>query len=74
MAAWRASGGSRDGFDAFDAWSRKSAKYDADETEFRWDHFFKSPPDQIGFGTLVHFARKVDPHWVPPSRRAADRL
>jgi hypothetical protein len=70
MAVWRASGGSEEGFEAFDAWSKKwPTKYDSDETEFRWRHFFRSPPTQIGFGTLVHLAREAQPGWVPPSRR-----
>jgi putative DNA primase/helicase len=70
MAVWRASGGSEDGFAAFDQWSAKSAKYDADETAARWEHFFCSPPNQLGFGTLVHYARLAEPDWEPPSRRA----
>jgi len=54
MAIWRASGGSAEGFEAFNEWSKKSPKYDAEETEFRWRHYSQSPPDQIGFGSLVH--------------------
>jgi hypothetical protein len=58
MAVWRASGGSQEGFEAFNQWSAKwPAKYDFEETEFRWNHYFSSPPTQIGFGTLVHLAR-----------------
>jgi hypothetical protein len=68
MAVWRASGGSEDGFAAFDRWSAKSGKYDADATAARWEHFFRSPPDQLGFGTLVHYARLAEPGWEPPSR------
>jgi hypothetical protein len=69
MAVWRASGGSVEGFDAFDKWSRQSPKYDGDETEFRWRHYFDSPPSQIGFGSLVHWAREIKPNWRPPSKR-----
>jgi len=70
MAIWRTSGGSPEGFEAFDRWSAKwREKYDAEETRFRWDHFSDSPPDQVGFGTLVHLARQARPGWVPPSRQ-----
>src|SRR5215469_5255759 len=72
MAAWRASGGSEKGFEAFDRWSRKSPKYDLQETRFRWDHYETSPPSQVGFGTLAHFARQAQPGWEPPSRRKFD--
>lgn len=66
MAVWRALGGSDAGFRLFDAWSQKwVAKYDADETAFRWNHFHRSPPNQIGFGTLVHIAREVVTGWTP---------
>jgi Primase C terminal 2 (PriCT-2) len=34
MAVWRASGGSHEGFEAFDEWSKRSPKYDREETEF----------------------------------------
>jgi hypothetical protein len=72
MAAWRASGGSEKGFEEFDRWSRKSPKYDPEETRFRWDYYETSPPSQVGFGTLAHFARQAQPGWVPPSRRKFD--
>jgi putative DNA primase/helicase len=71
MAVWRSSGGSQEGFEAFDQWSRKwPAKYDAEQTEFRWNHYFSSPPDKIGFGTLVHLARQARPDWKKPSEQA----
>jgi hypothetical protein len=69
MATWRASGGSKEGFEAFDSFSRKSKKYDAEETRYRWNHFHYSPPDKIGYGTLVHEAQQVEPDWEPPSRQ-----
>jgi RecA-family ATPase len=68
MAVWRASGGSDEGFVEFDKWSRQSPKYDPDETEFRWRHYFDSPPTAIGFGTLVHWAREIKPDLRPPSK------
>ena len=71
MAVWRASGGSDEGFEEFYKWSKKSSKYDSNETEFRWRHYFESPPSYIGFGTLVHLARETQPGWVPPSQKNA---
>jgi predicted P-loop ATPase len=64
MAFWRASGGSEAGFQAFDALSRKSAKYDSAATRARWDHFAGSPPDRLTVGTLVYEARKGDPDFL----------
>ena len=72
MAFWRASNGDEVGLQAFDALSRKSAKYDAAATRARWDHYRTSPPDRIGVGTLVFEARKADPAFR--SRRAGPEL
>ena len=63
MAMWRATGRSEVGFAAFDAWSRKSAKYDADTTAARWAHYFNSPPSHIGAGTIFHLANQASPNW-----------
>jgi hypothetical protein len=41
----------------------KSAKNDPAATTERWAHYKTSPPQRIGFGTLVYLARKVDPQW-----------
>jgi hypothetical protein len=63
MAAWRATGGSPAGFTAFDAWSRKSPKYDRDITAAKWDAYFKSPPTQVGAGSIIYRAYKACPTW-----------
>jgi hypothetical protein len=63
MATWGASGGSPDGFDAFAIWSAKSWLDDPAVTEERWTAISGSPPTNIGMGTLVYEARKVDPSW-----------
>ena len=63
MAAWSAAGGSEDGYLAFAPWSAKSRKNDADVTRERWDSYLRSPPTEIGFGTLDYLAREVDPNW-----------
>lgn len=44
MATWRATGGSEAGLAAFDSFSRKSGKYDADTTRKRWHEIGRSPP------------------------------
>ena len=64
MACWRATGGSEEGFAAFDAWSQKSGKYNAKTTRQRWEGFSRSPPDRIGFGTLWWLAMEADPDWL----------
>ena len=61
MAMWNASGGQ--GFDAFDTWSKKHPKYNERNTKLRWNHFFQSPPDRIGAGTIFHHANEADPRW-----------
>src|SRR5262249_17698000 len=61
MALWVASSGQ--GFDAFDAWSRKSSKYDAETTRARWEHYGTSPPQRIGAGTIFHLANEADASW-----------
>jgi predicted P-loop ATPase len=71
MAFFAASGGSDAGFAAFDRFSRQSAKYDTAETQRRWGHYRRSPPDRLGPGTLVYEARQVDPTFRLPSTRRA---
>jgi hypothetical protein len=63
MATWNATGGSNDGFEAFDGWSKKSPKYNAANTAARWDHYFKHPPNEVGAGTIFFLANEADPEW-----------
>ncbi len=70
MAIYRATDGSQSGRQIahdFSAKSKKSlsavGKYKATETNVRWDHFAKSPPTRIGFGTLCFLANEADPNW-----------
>ena len=58
LAVFAASGGSDEGYIAFDAFSARSAKYDQYKTKARWQHYYRSPPSRIGVGTLVHLARQ----------------
>lgn len=68
MAAWAASGGEESGREALREWSKKSKKHDDDDFNGRWEHFAKSPPNEIGFGALVFEARKEIGGWLPPSK------
>ncbi|MGB3350908.1 MAG: PriCT-2 domain-containing protein [Brucella anthropi] len=65
MAFFDASHGQTEGLDAFHVWSDKSAKGDADITDDRWSHWYRSPPANLSGGTLAYEMRKLDPLWVP---------
>jgi hypothetical protein len=67
MATWRASGGSEAGLAAWTAWSAKSAKHSDAACQERWQHWFRSPPDRIGYASLYRLARQANPLWVKPS-------
>jgi hypothetical protein len=69
MATWRATGGSAEGLAAFDAFSKRSPKYDAGTTAKKWAAYFKSPPKHIGAGTIFYLADQADSGW----RRAWQR-
>jgi hypothetical protein len=71
LAFYAASDGDDDGFAAFDRWSRKSPKYDPRTVAERWRNYRRSPPTQIGAGTLVHLARQHG--WTPRARSGARR-
>jgi hypothetical protein len=71
LAFYAASDGDDDGFVAFDRWSRKSAKYDPRVVAERWRNYGRSPPTQIGVGTLVHLARERG--WTPRARSGIRR-
>ena len=66
ISAWRFTGataGSDEGGETFATWSAKSKKNDPATTNARWEHYRTSPPDRIGYGTLVYLAQKVQPDW-----------
>ena len=69
MATWAASGGSAEGFAAWAAWSAKNAAHDIAACRERWQHFPKSPPTDIGAGTLFHLARGARADWRKPSEQ-----
>lgn len=66
MAIFDASEGSEAGFAVFDAWSRKSAKYDRRAVVERWHNYRRSPPNRIGMGSLVYLARRYG--WTPHAK------
>lgn len=67
MAFYDASHGSPDGLEAAHAFSQKSAKYDPDAVDARWDHYSSSPPDRISGQWLVDRIREgVDPLYCLP--------
>jgi hypothetical protein len=53
LAFHAASGGSDEGFIAFDRFSAQSPKYVGAETRARWRHYDRSPPSKSGIGKLI---------------------
>jgi hypothetical protein len=70
MAIHAASGGSAQGFAAFNVFSAKASKYDFDTTHAKWQAFTGCPPDRIGFDFLASEAHKADPEWRLKAARA----
>jgi hypothetical protein len=64
MTIWASTEGSEEGRAAFHEWSAKSPKYDFYATEARWQHYFSSPPTELGFGSLVWLAQQQVPGWA----------
>src|SRR6516165_9694587 len=69
MTVFAATDGCEQGREAFDSWSRKSKKHNRADVEERWDHWHRSPPTELSYGSLRHRAKAVDPSWEPPSRQ-----
>lgn len=63
MAIWAATGGSEEGFKIADRWCAKWEGYDAKNTRERWKAISKSPPNQIGAGTIFYLADRASPGW-----------
>lgn len=64
MAIWTCTGGSQSGFVIWDNWLRRSGKYDARSTAARWAAMARSPPTDIGYGTLSYLATAANPKWL----------
>ena len=63
LAVFRSTSGSDQGRDIFDQWSRKSSKYDEENTRREWEAMHRSPPTRIGAGTIFFEASQADPSW-----------
>jgi hypothetical protein len=65
MALYVASDGSAEGYRLFDAWSRRSRKYDAQMTLDKWKKFGTRtcPPKNITAGTIFFLAGAAVPEW-----------
>jgi hypothetical protein len=59
MVLWAATAGSPEGRRLWHEWSARNPSYDAAETEQRWRHYHRSPPDQLGAGTLFYEAEQA---------------
>jgi hypothetical protein len=69
MAAWHATGGSVDGYEAWSAWSGRCAdKHDELACQERWAHWGRSPPARVGIGKLAILAKRATRGtWRQPS-------
>jgi Bifunctional DNA primase/polymerase, N-terminal/Primase C terminal 2 (PriCT-2) len=63
MALFSATGGSIEGFKLFDAFSKRSRKYDAATTLAKWKALHGCPPREIGAGTILYLAEQSQPDW-----------
>lgn len=56
MALFRATDGSAIGGELWNEWSKRNPAYQETEAEERWRHYRRSPPTELGAGTLFHLA------------------
>jgi hypothetical protein len=61
MAIWASTAG--DGFELFDAWSRKWHGYNADDTSIAWQQIKDSPPQRYGPRAIINKLDGVMPDW-----------
>jgi Primase C terminal 2 (PriCT-2) len=66
LRIFAATGG--EGFELFDAFSKKSDKYDAGYTQQRWEEITGSPPNRTGDAKIFKIAREHG--WVAKQRKA----
>ena len=69
LATWHATGGSPEGFAAWSAWSARATDgiHDPASCRTAWEGFHRSPPGEIGAGSLFHMAREALPSWRKPT-------
>jgi hypothetical protein len=73
LAIYRATGGSDEGLAIFITWSMKlKIKFDLDRTKDRWNEFHKSPPSEIGAGSIFFWADEAAPGWRGASEAESD--
>lgn len=72
MRFWAATGGSEDGFVAFDLLSQKHPDYDASETRQCWHQITNSPPTSYDTNSLFKEARRYDPEFPDPALYGVD--
>jgi hypothetical protein len=56
MATYRATGGSAEGLALFEQWSAKHQVEGRQTPDSRWRHYDRSPPTEIGAGSLAYLA------------------
>lgn len=68
LATFAASGGSAEGFAAWSAWSAKcKAAHKPKACRDAWAGYQKTPPDNIGAGTLFRLAKDARDGWTKPT-------
>jgi hypothetical protein len=63
MAIYAATGGSDEGLKLYHRWSAKHHSYNIKDTDEKWKTFKRSPPREIGAGSIFYWADKADPQW-----------
>jgi Bifunctional DNA primase/polymerase, N-terminal/Primase C terminal 2 (PriCT-2) len=61
MAIWTSTAG--DGFDLFDAWSRKWHGYNAANTRIAWGQIKSAPPERFGPRAIINKLAEIMPEW-----------
>jgi hypothetical protein len=74
MAIYRATDGNEEGRIIFHTYSAKSKqdRYNAENTDKKWESYHRSPPTKIGAGTLFHLAYEVNRNWRDEYDRAVE--
>jgi hypothetical protein len=61
MAIWASTAG--EGFELFDAWSRKWPGYDAEDTDIAWKQIESAPPERYGPRAIINKLDEAMPDW-----------